>query len=412
LYKDKIFIARQPILDLNDEIQGYELLFRATNVNSANIDDHALASARVIFDTLSNFGFQKVVGPHKGFINLNNDMLMSDSLELLPPSLFVLELLEIVEITNAVIERCRELKLKGFTLALDDNLISNSYLPLYDLVDIVKIDVLSMSAERLARMSVMLKRWPVKLLAEKVETVNQQQFCRELGFTLFQGYYFARPMLIKQNRIDSSREALMRLLNQVLKDASFHEIENTFKLNPDLTYKLLRLVNSVMFGLREKISTLKQAIVTIGMQHLKRWVLMALFSNRDADSPQSPLLELSAVRGRLMEKIVDFLPHLKSNPDQAELAFMTGLLSLLDVQMGMPLEELADQLNLSDDLRLALLGREGDLGLLLSLCECLEQDNGGGVAEILGRIGLDEPDFLKIQLEVIEWTNSLCSSIQ
>jgi EAL and modified HD-GYP domain-containing signal transduction protein len=339
-------------------------------------------------------------------------MLMSDSLELLPPSLFVLELLEIVEITNAVIERCRELKLKGFTLALDDNLISNSYLPLYDLVDIVKIDVLSMSAERLARMSVMLKRWPVKLLAEKVETVNQQQFCRELGFTLFQGYYFARPMLIKQNRIDSSREALMRLLNQVLKDASFHEIENTFKLNPDLTYKLLRLVNSVMFGLREKISTLKQAIVTIGMQHLKRWVLMALFSNRDADSPQSPLLELSAVRGRLMEKIVDFLPHLKSNPDQPELAFMTGLLSLLDVQMGMPLEELADQLNLGDDLRLALLGREGDLGLLLSLCECMEQDNGGGVAEILDRIRLEESDFLNIQLEVIEWTNSLCSSIQ
>lgn len=408
--KDKIFLARQPILNLNHEIVGYELLFRATDSQVANVEDHALASAKVIFDTLSNFGFEKIVGVHKGFINLNNDMLMSDTLELLPPRLFVLELLEIVEITNAVIERCRELKLKGFSLALDDNLVSNSYLPLYDLVDIVKIDVLSMSAERLARMAVMLKRWPVKLLAEKVETDRQQQFCRELGFQLFQGFYFARPTLFRQNRIDSSKGTLMRLLNQVLSDADIAVIENTFKQNPDLTYKLLRLVNSVMFGLREKITTLRQAIMTIGLQQLKRWVLMALFSNREADRLQSPLLEMAAVRGRLMECIVNHLPHLKPRADYAELAFLAGLLSLLDVQLGIPIDELVDQLNLSNELRQALLERSGPLGALLSLCECMENENGGGVAEILGKIEMEDTDFMRIQLEVIEWTNTLCGS--
>ncbi len=408
MHKDKIFIARQPILNLKHEIVGYELLFRGTDSLVANVEDHALASAKVIFDTLSNFGFEKIVGPHKGFINLNNDMLMSDTLELLPPRLFVLELLEIVEITNAVIERCRELKLKGFSLALDDNLVSKNYLPLYDLVDIVKIDVLSMSAERLARMAVMLKRWPVQLLAEKVETEQQQQFCREVGFQLFQGFYFARPTMFKQNRMDSSKGTLMRLLNQVLSDADIAVIENTFKQNPDLTYKLLRLVNSVMIGVREKITTLRQAIMTIGMQHLKRWVLMALFSNRDADRPQSPLLEMAAVRGRLMERITDRRPHLKPRADYADLAFLAGLLSLLDIQLGMSLDELVEQLNLSDELKQALLERNGQLGLLLALCECMENENGGGVAEILHKIEMDEAEFMTLQLEAIEWTNTLC----
>lgn len=406
--EEKIYLARQPILDLHNEIVGYELLFRATDVPFADIDDHALASASVIFNTLSSFGFEKVLGNHKGFINLNNDMLMSDNLELLPPQHFVLELLEIVEITNAVIERCRELKLKGFSIALDDNLFSEAYSPLYDLVDIVKIDVLHMTKETLTRMVELLKRWPVTLLAEKVENDHQQKFCLELGFQLFQGYYFARPTMLRQNRMDSAKATLMRLLNQVLSDAEFVEIEQTFKQNPDLTYKLLRLVNSVMIGRREKTSTLRQAIVTVGMQHLKRWVLMALFANRDGERPGSPLLEIAASRGRLMECLVERQPLLKTRSDSPELAFLAGLLSLLDIQLGVNMEELAEQLNLVEELREALLMRSGPLGTLLSLCECLEHENSGGVAEILEEIRISESDFLRTQLEVIDWTNTLC----
>lgn len=409
---EKTFMARQPILNLYNDTFGYELLFRSTDLNYADINDHSQASAKVIFETLSNFGYEKVLGSHKGFINLNNDMLMSDTLEILPARRFVLELLEIVEVNNSIVERCRELKSKGFTIALDDNIFSQAFIPLYDLVDIVKIDVLQMTEQNISLAAEMVSRWPVTLLAEKVETDKQWQLCRELGFQLFQGYYFARPTLLNQARVDTEKTTLIRLLDLVLSDAEVSEIEKTFRQNPGLTYKLLRLVNSVMFGRREKTATVRQAIVTVGMQNLKRWVLMALFANTDDNMNQSPLMEMAVTRGRLMENLVERQEGLKANRSYSELAFLTGLLSLLDVQLAMPMEELAEQLNLSEELSMALLHREGPLGMLLALCECMENGNSGGVVEILRKIRMDENEFLDTHLDVINWTNSLCSSKQ
>jgi EAL and modified HD-GYP domain-containing signal transduction protein len=406
----KNYLARQPIINLRGEIVGYELLFRSTDSQFADIDDYANASASVIFNALSDFGFEKVLGPHKGFFNVNSEILMSDNLELLPARHVVLELLEFIEINSAIIERCRELKSKGFMLALDDNIFSEIYNPLYEIVDIVKVDVLSMSDTAVSQMVDMLKPWPVKLLAEKVESERQYRFCLERGFQLFQGYFFARPTLLKQNRLDSDKGALMRLLNQVLSDAEVSEIEQTFKHNPDLTYRLLRLVNSVMIAHREKINSLRQAIMTVGFQHLKRWVLMALFTNSTDGGQPSPLLEMATVRGRLMETIVMSYPELITGPDSPELAFLSGLLSLMDAQLGVTMEELVEQLNLRDEIRRALLDREGTIGILISLCECMENDNVGSVSELLAQVGITEDDFLAMQLEVINWTNILCAA--
>ena len=295
-------------------------------------------------------------------------------------------------------------------LALDDNIFSEFYNPLYEIVDIVKVDVLNMSDTAVSQMVDMLKPWPVQLLAEKVESEKQYRFCLERGFQLFQGYFFARPTLLKQNRLDSDKGALMRLLNQVLSDAEVSEIEQTFKHNPDLTYKLLRLVNSVMIAHREKINSLRQAIMTVGFQHLKRWVLMALFTKSTDGGPPSPLLEMATVRGRLMETIVMSRPELNTGPDSPELAFLSGLLSLMDAQLGVTMEELVEQLNLRDEIRRALLDREGTIGILISLCECMENDNVGTVSELLAQVGITEDDFLAMQLEVINWTNILCAA--
>lgn len=406
------YLARQPILDVKNEIIGYELLFRGSDSSFATFADHTQASASVIFDTLTTFGYEKVLGCHKGFINVNNDILMSDSLELLHPNYFVLELLEIMEINNAVIERCRELKYKGFSLALDDNLFSQAYSPLYGLVDIVKIDVLASDDSTISKMVESLKPWPIQLLAEKVETELQQQFCLELGFQLFQGYYFARPVNLLQYGIDSDRAVLMRLLKQVISDSDILQIEQTFKKSPELIYKLLRLVNSVMIAHREKITTLRQAITTIGLQHLKRWVLMALFANKQDDNIRPPLMEMALVRGRLIELAVLKRIELCQTSDYPDLAFISGLLSLLDVQLGVPMQELVEQLNLCTELQYALIDREGPLGQLIALCECLENDNIGGIADLLEDIGIKEADLLLIQLESINWTNTLLNNCQ
>lgn len=408
---DKTFMARQPILNLHNDTVGYEILFRSTDCNVADISDHSQASAKVIFETLSNFGYEKVLGSHRGFINLNNDMFMSDSLELLPPARFTLELLEIVDVTTAVVERCRELKSKGFSIALDDNIFSEAFVPLYDLVDIIKIDVLNMTDRNIAQAAEVVSRWPLTLLAEKVETDKHWQICRELGFQLFQGYFFARPTVLNQSRVDTEKSTLINLLNQVLSDAEVSDIEKTFRQNPGLTYKLLRLVNSVIFGRREKTATVRQAIVTVGMQNLKRWVLMALFASKEENSNQSPLMEMAVTRGRLMENLVERQTMLKIDRRYSELAFLTGLLSLLDVQLAMPMEELVIQLNLSEEVCKALLEREGPLGMLLSLCECMETGNTGGVVEILSQIRMRESEFLNTHLQVIDWTNKLCTEV-
>lgn len=410
--KMQTYLARQPILDVKNEIIGYELLFRGSDSTYAAFTDHTQASASVIFDTLTTFGYEKLLGSYKGFINVNNDILMSDSLELLHPSYFVLELLEIMDINNAVIERCRELKYRGFSLALDDNLFSQAYSPLYELVDIVKVDVLSMDDSCISKMVESLKSWPIQLLAEKVETEPQRQFCLELGFQLFQGYYFARPVNMLQNGIGSDRAILMLLLKQVISDSDIRQIEQTFKKSPELIYKLLRLVNSVTIAHREKISTLRQAITTIGLQHLKRWVLMALFANKQDENMQPPLMEMAIARGRLIELAVLKKIELCQTSDYPDLAFISGLLSLLDVQLGVPVQELVEQLNLCTELQCALLERQGPLGQLIALCECLENDNTGGIADILENFGIKEADLLSIQLESINWTNNLLNNCQ
>lgn len=406
---EKIFLGRQPILDRQQNTIGHELLFRATDCLQADVQDHSQASANVIVNTLSNFGFEKVLGNKKGFINVNNDLLMSDTLELLPAKWFVLELLEIVQVNNAVIERCRELKLKGFTLALDDHMMDASYNPLYELVHIVKVDILQFATPALMEMVQQLRRWPVTMLAEKVETIDQFRQCCGLGFDLFQGYYFARPALLRQQKIGTAKVTLMKLLEQVLSDAEITEIEKTFKQNPDLIYKLLRLVNSVMIGSREKIKSIRQAIVTIGLQHLKRWVLMALFASRDASSPQNPLLEMAAHRGKFMELLAEKQSLPAKSHDYPDLAFITGLLSLLDVQFGLPREEIVDHLNLDEEIRLALLNREGALGNLLLLCEKLEQADFKAVPGILSQSRISLGDLLQSQLQGINWTNDFCA---
>lgn len=410
--QEKYFLGRQPILDREQQLIGFELLFRsAESLLSANISDSFQASASVIFDALTNFGTREVLGRHKGFFNVNLDMLMSDALELLPKEQVVIELLETVEVNTEIIKRCRDLKKLGFTLALDDHKYSASYEPLYALIDIVKLDILQNSPAALSEALVSLKRWPLTFLAEKVETAEQYSYCSALGFELFQGYYFAHPVVLKGNRVDIAQLTLTKLLEQVLRDAELREIEETFKQNPNLTYNMLRLVNSVAIGLRERIKTLRHAIMVLGLQQLKRWILLALFASKSVHGVFSPLLVIAATRGKLMELLVKKQPGLIVDPDFPDRAFMTGILSLVDSLFEVPMEEMVRHLNLADDIRQALLTREGPLGTVLQLTEKLEQADFAGADLLLKENDIPIDNLLCAQMETINWTNSLTNMV-
>jgi EAL and modified HD-GYP domain-containing signal transduction protein len=405
--KNTFFLGRQPILDSQQEIMGYELLFRTTEKNVCEYESQDQASMSVIASALAGFGFREVLGDKIGFINVTEDVLLSDMVEILPHEQTILELLESARLNGKVRERCRELKTKGFRIALDDHIYAPENEELYRFVDVVKIDILETSQEMLPEIVTALRRFPVKLLAERVETVGQFQDCLELGFELFQGYFFARPVVLNRRGLEPSHVVILRLLSCLREDAELDEIQDVFRTAPELSYNLLKLVNSVHLGLREKIKNLRHAIMLLGMDKLRRWVQLAAFASSDSRGINNPLLEMAAVRGRLMEYLVMERYELRRGCDQVEAAFMTGILSLMDTLFDTSLDEILKELHLSDEVAAALLIREGELGTLLALAETLEQANFGEVQELVEKTDIPLAMLLAAQLDAFNWRASV-----
>jgi c-di-GMP-related signal transduction protein len=402
--EQKYLIGRQPILNRDEQICAYELLFRSTDsLNAANVSDASQATASVILNTMAGFGIQQILGKHLGFINLELDILMSDSLELLPKDMVVLELLESLEVTPELIERCRELKEAGFTLALDDHEFSPIYEELYHIVEIVKVDLFVTPIDTLGPAIEQYRPYPFKLLAEKVESKEEFLKCLDMGFDYFQGYYFAKPAVIEKKKIDEGGAALLKLMRQMMDDAEIEEIEKTFRSSPGLTYKLLLLVNSVSFAGLQKIQTVRHAISMLGRAQIKRWVQLALFATDDSHAMENPLMDMAAVRGGFMEQIAAACPRLRGNREAPDQAFMTGILSLLESLYDIPMAQIAEELNLSEEVKQALVSREGVYGDLLALAEALEQVDFVTASELLGSLSIPYNTVMQAQMKAYNW---------
>lgn len=408
LPQEHIYLGRQPILDREQSVFAYELLFRSGQSAVSNVTDNLLASATVIINTISQIGIDNVLDGHYGFINVSYDLLMSDMLELLPSERMVLELLETVPIDDRAIARCRELKSKGFTLAIDDYRYQPGYDALFEIVDYIKFDLMASPPEQVTAAVQQLKRWPkLRFLAEKVEDRDQFAYFHKLGFALFQGYFFAKPMIISGRKTSPDQTVLMRVLGQLLSDVEIEEIERSFKESPNLGLSLLRLVNSVGMGLQSKIGSLRQALVVLGRRQLMRWVQLLLYSQGSAET-SSPLMAMAAVRAKTMELLCDVHPEARMRQDDMrDRAFMTGVLSLVDVVLGMEKAQILDQLNLADDVKQALLQHEGFLGHMLLLMERMESGEFDAVATLLNQLRLTPQELHRAQIEAMGWASSL-----
>lgn len=403
-----IFLARQPILDREQRIVAYELLFRTGNTAGVTITDDMHATASVIHHAFSEMGVHAVLGTQQGYINVSAEMLQSDWVELLPHTQVVLELLESIELTDAVVARCDALRQQGFSLALDDFVYDDRYLPLLDRVDIVKVDVLLHDPDALRATVARLRQWPLKLLAEKVDSAEQAAFCHELGFDLFQGYYFARPLVLSARRADPSQLALAQLLGLLLNDAETAQIEQVFKQHPNLTYNLMRLVNSVASGTRRSIASVSQAILVLGRRQLQRWLQLLLFTLQAGSAYPSPLLLLAATRGKLMELLAVRQKH---TVDYCDEAFMAGILSLIDTLIDKPLPEIVVELHVGDRIAAALLRREGELGTLLQLVESVEHTDLDRTLALLTAAGTLTPaDLTEAEIEAMSWANQIAEA--
>ena len=408
-----LYLGRQPILGREQQLLAFALVLQDGMIASEGTGedvDNPLAQA------FAAPASEQPLGPYRAFIQVDRDFLLSEVIETLSPALVVLKLKAGLAPTDEVVERCRQLAAKGFVLAVHDNCDTNGVVDraaaLIQLAEIVAIDVAAADAAALAARIGQLRSGNRKLLAQNVETARQLELCQSLGFDLFQGYFFARPALNLSQKLKPAQLSLMRLLALAMEDADTSEIENAFKHEPGLTLDLLRLTNSAANGLTTRITSLRHAIAVLGRRQLQRWLQLLIYANADsgktAKDPHaiSPLLQLAATRGRLMELLADCVQA--GNREFADQAFMVGILSLMPTLLGMAMAEILAQLPFAQRVGLALTERGGQLGQLLTLVEATELADQDALAEAQRRLPTINARLLDSRLsQAMAWANNV-----
>lgn len=410
---DDFFLARQPILGRDQKLVAFELLFRAAPEHEdAQLTDYAAATAAVISHA-SQLGMKQVVGEQIAFVNVDEVVLMSDFVRFLPPDKVILEILETVRPTARLLARVRELKELGFKFALDDVIEhSEQVSKLRNLVDIIKIDLQGVGHDELADLVRTLRGPHQKLLAEKVETIEEFELCMELGFEYFQGYYFARPAILSGKKITPSELVLLRLLDLINTNADNEAIEATVKRDALLSLNLLRLVNSHLTGSgAARVGSIAQALDQLGRSQLQRWVQILLYSGPEGHVElNSPLLQLATTRGRLLELMT--LTLRPGDVAGANTAFTVGIMSLMDALFDLSMREILDKVEVAGEVRAALLERAGDYGAMLSVAEALEDaQSGRDLSGALGRLGLSAKQVREIELAAFGWVRDLGAEV-
>jgi EAL and modified HD-GYP domain-containing signal transduction protein len=364
-----VLLARQPILDINLNLYAYELLFRGDFKNESGVGSFNgdLATSQVISHTFLELGIERVIGKEFGFLNLTRSFLTGEISVPFDNKKIVLEVLEDIEIDEQIIQGVKDLASQGFVIALDDFIFHEDLRPLIEIASIIKIDLLALSEQELIEHVEELNKYDVKLLAEKVETNEQFELCKSLGFDYFQGYFFCKPTILNDNALPDSKMTIMRVVSSLQNpDISIDDLEKLIALDASLSYKLLRLLNSPATGLPKQVESIRQGLVFLGLQKIKSWSTLIAFSN--ADSTPDVLMNTGLLRAKLCEQLA---PHFNCDPESG---FLVGLFSILEAIMQKPLPELLASLPLEQEINQALLHNEGQLGKLLTFIQYYEQN--------------------------------------
>lgn len=353
------FLARQPILDRGLDTVGYELLYRNSRSNQASFADGNHATANLLINTFAEAGINQIVGANQAYINVTREYIVNEISLPLHPRDVVLEVLEDVEADEEVLAGLGRLVGEGFTIAMDDFVLHQGNAALLPYAGIVKIDVLALDPSTIAQQVKQLARYDVKLLAEKVETQRHFDFCRELGFDYFQGYFFARPTIIQGKQLPPNQVTLLQLLAKLQSpDCELEEVEEIIAHDVGISYKLLKIINSSYYGLGKKVDSIQHALVVLGLNVVKQWTTILCLST--VQGKPDELINLSLIRAKMCERLAELFAC-RQGP-----AFTVGLFSLLDALLDQPQEKLVSHLPLAEEVSQALVARSGELGKLLS----------------------------------------------
>ncbi|MEQ8483312.1 MAG: HDOD domain-containing protein [Pseudomonadales bacterium] len=375
-------LARQPIYDRHLRVGGYELLFRPdAGAGDAGVVDGDRATSEVISTGIVDIGLERLVGTVPAFINVTARFLQGELPLPQRKGQIVLEVLEDIPIDEALVARLRELSTAGYRLALDDFVFRPGCEALLPMVDYVKLDVLALGEDALGEYVTRLRPYGALLLAEKVETHEVMTRCAELGFDLFQGYFFCRPKIITGKRPEASRVTVMHLLARIRDpEASLDELEQLVSRDPAISFRLLRYINSAYCAVSVEVTSIRQALVLVGTRQVRDWATLMLMSRLSDDKP-SELMVTALVRARLCERLGQGLPGY----DRSQ-CFTLGLLSVLDALLDQPMADVVGQLPLDEATRDALVGEPGPLGTLLAQVLAYEQGRFTDAGEAAGRL--------------------------
>jgi len=353
--------AKQPILDTNERIVAYELLYRDPVTLRADIKSNFDATVSLIESVTAALDRS---GGKRYFINVDEEFLFSQMMELLTPEMFVLEILESVKLDDRVLEKIDGLRKAGFTIALDDVAMASGYgMEIFRHFDIVKIDLNRF--EDLTRLPLEeLREHGVEILAEKVEDKEQFEHTKSLGFTLFQGYFFAKPQIRRNEVVDPLKLSIVRILQKIDRQDSLQQVAAAIKSEPEVALRLLQYVNSAYFSFKQQIDTVLKAVGVLGIYKLRIWLYMLLYGSH---GEENPLLELVRSRAVMMERLAQ-----KRGLD-GEKAYLTGLLSLLDVVLELEPDRVFEVVRVDKEIERAIRHKEGKLGELLRIVESIER---------------------------------------
>lgn len=394
-----VFLARQPIFDRNLRVYAYELLFRSGLENYFNHPDRDQASSKVIADSFLLFDLQSLTGGKKAFVNVTKDVLLKEYAMLLPKELVVVEILETVEADPGVMASCANLKAHGFPLALDDFVYKENNKALIDLADIIKVDVLESGIEGSREIKNRIARPGLKFLAEKVETQEVFEQAMAMGYDLFQGYFFSKPVIVSKKDVPPYKLHFLRMLQEIHRpEVDYRRLEEIIKQDVSMSYKLIRYINSPFFGIPSEIHSIQQALMLLGEREIKKWVTLIAVASMSEDKPMELVMH-AVVRAGFCEA----LAGISHASDKKSDMFLMGLFSLIDAMMDRPLAELLKEMPINPEVKSALVGETNTYRDIFEIAIRYEKGDWVGFSERCSRQRVAEDEVPAAYMRAIAW---------
>lgn len=379
---------------------GYELLFRNGVENAFTGGDLDMAS-RATLDRSVLVGIDMLCDGKRAFVNCTRDTLIKGLVTLLPPTSTVVEVLESVPPDPDVLAAVERLKEEGYLIALDDFVMDDPREPLAEMADIIKVDLRLTTVEQRLAMVNRYGPWKRRMLAEKVETQEEFNAAKEHGFVYFQGYFFRKPEMVSAHEMPANRINYLRMLQAVSSpDLDVHRLEQLIRGEAAICYRLLRYLNSAMFGFRNEIHSVKHALAILGEREMRRWVRLVAAVGAGQDS-SSDLLLASLVRARFAELLASKVAHGDSD------LFLMGLLSLIDAMLEMPMEKVLEMIPLDKETKAVLLGQSSVLRPVHQLMLAHESGEWEAAAQVANSMHLDGEEMAGLYLQAQQWAREV-----